>query len=397
MRCISTHKSTEPATGMMSLTNQGAEHHDQHDNRGSRVVAEGELFLMSDYPFLDPRLRTADSLPIRMTSPAVLDFDKVAAHIDKAVKLGRYPRLVEPIEYLLLRQCVAAVEEEQYATLAGILCFGRDPQAIFPSAVVDIGHYRGEEAISFEVTNIEKNIGGTIFDQLNRVEEYLKRNTHTGMILSEQGYERIEVPDYPLAVIRELGVNMLAHRDYTLVGSVARVLLFRDRIEWISPGGLLPGVTIADILDAQNSRNPVIQSILVEAGYVEALGQGLDTVVKVLREEKMQPPIFKDIGTAFIVKVFGREHKDLEQYDYVPLSDIQKRIVNVIRARGEASLDELDKALHDRAKRTIQADLDRLIEANIVERVGQTRATRYRLKTATGSKLPATSAADAGS
>jgi predicted HTH transcriptional regulator len=325
----------------------------------------------------------------------MLDLDKVAAHIAKAVKLGRYHSSVEPLEYLLLNQCVVPVEEEQYATLAGILCFGHDPQAIFPSAVVDIGHYRGEEAISFEVVNIEKNIGGTIFDQLNRIEEYLKRNTHTGMILRDQGFERIEVPDYPLAVIRELGVNMLSHRDYTLVGSVARVLLFHDRIEWISPGGLLPGVRITDILDTQNSRNPVIQSILYEAGYVEALGQGLDTVVKVLREEKMQEAVFKDIGTAFIVKVFGREHKDLEQYDYVPLSEIQKRIVNVIRARGEASLDELDRALSDRAKRTIQADLDRLIEANIVERVGQTRATRYHLKKATGPKLP-TAASDIG-
>jgi DNA-binding transcriptional ArsR family regulator len=109
----------------------------------------------------------------------------------------------------------------------------------------------------------------------------------------------------------------------------------------------------------------------------------------------MQEAVFKDIGTAFIVKVFGREHKDLEQYDYVPLSEIQKRIVNVIRARGEASLDELDRALSDRAKRTIQADLDRLIEANIVERVGQTRATRYHLKKATGPTRP-TAASDVG-
>jgi ATP-dependent DNA helicase RecG len=365
-----------------------------HGTFECQADAEGGLFLMSDYPFLNPRLRTADSLPIHKTSPDLLDLDKVEAHIARAVKLGRYPSAIEPMEYLLLKQCVVSVEDEQYATLAGILCFGRDPQAIFSSAVVDIGHYRGEEPISFEVINIEKNIGGTIFDQLNRVEEYLKRNTHTGMILSDHGFERIEVPDYPIAVIRELGVNMLAHRDYTLVGSTARVLLFRDRIEWISPGGLLPGVTITDILDAQNSRNPVIQSILYEAGYVEALGQGLDTVVKVLREEKMRAPVFKDIVSAFMVKVFGREHKDLERFDYVPLSDIQKRIVNLVRERGEISLDELDKALHDRAKRTIQADLDRLIEANIVERVGQTRATRYHLKKATRSRLGVAPASD---
>ena len=117
------------ATGMMSSTEQWNEHHDQ---RGSRAVVEGELLLMSDYPFLDPQLRTADKLPICTASLDMLDLDKVAAHIAKAVKLGRYHSSVEPFEYPLLKQCVEPVEQEQYATLPGILCFGRDPLGIFP-------------------------------------------------------------------------------------------------------------------------------------------------------------------------------------------------------------------------------------------------------------------------
>ncbi|HEX6290230.1 MAG TPA: hypothetical protein VFZ66_13640 [Herpetosiphonaceae bacterium] len=46
-----------------------------------------------------------------------------------------------------------------------------DPQATFPNAVVDLGHDQGMEPVSFEVLHLEKNIRGTIFDQLQRVEE----------------------------------------------------------------------------------------------------------------------------------------------------------------------------------------------------------------------------------
>jgi predicted HTH transcriptional regulator len=174
---------------------------------------------MSDYLFLDPQLRSSDSLPVRAAPVEVLDLDAVAAHVDKAIKSGRSIGSDDPMEYLLRKQCAVSVEGITYATIAGLMCFGRSPQTIFPNAVVDIGHYRDTEAVSFEVIHLEKNIGGTIFDQLRRVEEYLWRNTHHGMVLAERSFERVEVHEYPLAVIRELGVNMLASCCFAIVSS----------------------------------------------------------------------------------------------------------------------------------------------------------------------------------
>jgi predicted HTH transcriptional regulator len=172
--------------------------------------------------------------------------------------------------------------------------------------VVDIGHYRGIETVSYEVVHMEKDIGGTIFDQLARVETYLWNNTHHGMTLAEASLQRVPVHEYPIAVIHELIVNLLAHRDYTNGLSSARVQLFSNRIEWVSPGGLPPGVTVENILSSQASRNPAILTILYEAGYVEAFGQGLDTVVAELRREGLAPPHFEDTGASFVVTVYGR-------------------------------------------------------------------------------------------
>jgi predicted HTH transcriptional regulator len=336
---------------------------------------------MSDHAFIDPPiLRGMDSSPIRTTSLSMLDLEKVATHIERAIERGRYTGPPSPKEYLLRKQCIIEVDSEIYVTLAGMMCFGRDPQAIFPRAVIDIGHYRGVEPVSFEVFHLEKDIGGTIFDQLARVEAYLWTNTHHGMTLSDNSFQRVEIHEYPRAVIRELCVNVLAHRDYTNFRSAARVQMFRNRIEWISPGGLPPGVTVENILAEQAARNPQILSILYEAGYVEAFGQGLDTVVAVLGQEEMTPPRFHDTGASFIVAVFGRP---LEIFSgegiYARLNDSQRKILSIVRTRAEVAPRDLLALMDDRARRSVQRDIRGLIDANLIYAVGEGRALRYRL------------------
>jgi len=341
---------------------------------------------MTDQSFIDPHvLRGMDSMPVRTTNLNTLDMEKVAAHIERAVARGRYSGPMAPQEYLLRKQCIVEVDSAIYATLAGIMCFGRDTQAIFPRAVIDIGHYRGVDPVSFEVFHLEKDIGGTLFDQLARVETYLWTNTHHGMTLSDSSFQRVEIHEYPRAVIRELCVNVLAHRDYTNFRSAARVQMFRNRIEWISPGGLPPGVTVENILFEQAARNPQILSILYEAGYVEAFGQGLDTVVAVLSHEGMTPPQFHDTGASFIVTVFGRPIDVFSgEGIYARLNDSQRKILAIIRTRSETAPREILDLLEDRARRSVQRDIKGLVEANLIYAVGEGRALRYRLKEPNG-------------
>lgn len=337
---------------------------------------------MTDNSILEPPvLRSFDSLPVRTATPDMIDMDKVVAHIARLVKERQYRGPTEPMEYLLRRRCLATVGAETLATLAGLICFGHNPQQLFPRAVVDIGHYRGLETVSYEVVHLEKDVGGTIFDQLARVETYLWNNTHHGMTLAEGSLQRVQVHEYPAAVIRELIVNLLAHRDYTNGLSAARVQLFGNRIEWVSPGGLPPGVTVENILSSQASRNPAILTILYEAGYVEAFGQGLDTVVAELRREGMQPPHFEDTGASFIVTVYGRP---LELFSregvYASLNERQRRILQVIRSRGVLSPREMLALFPDgTTQRTLQRDLQVLLGAELIVAEGKGRAVRYRL------------------
>ncbi|MDQ5851792.1 MAG: hypothetical protein M3380_06895 [Chloroflexota bacterium] len=336
---------------------------------------------MSQPVFYEPPTHpTTDGMPVRGAPATLLDLDKVAAHVERAIQRRRYQGTPDPLDYLVQKHCLVELEGEQYTTVAGILCFGRNPQAFFPRAVVDIGHYRGSSAVSYEVVHLEKDVGGTIFDQLARVETYLWTNTHHGMTVPPGTFERVEIHEYPQIVIRELCVNMLAHRDYTINVSAARVMLFKNRIEWASPGGLPPGVTVDNILNEQNSRNPLILTILYEAGYVEAFGQGLDTVVTVLQEEGLSPPTFRDTGSTFIVTAFGRAPDAFANDLYTQLSEPQQKIIDMLRSRGQVSPQEIRDVLHDRSRRSIQRDTSDLVEAKLIEVVGEGRALRYRLR-----------------
>jgi len=333
----------------------------------------------NDHPFLDPvTVRSTDSLPVRTTTPDLIDLDRVVAHINDAVQRGRYHGPTEPVEYLLGNQCLVRVGAELYATLAGLLCFGRNPQALFPQAAVDIGHYRGAETVSYEVVHLEKGIGGTLFEQLARVESYLWTNTHHGMTLAPGSLQRVEVHEYPQAVLRELILNLIAHRDYANFMSTSRVQLFRNRIEWVSPGGLLPGITIDNLLAAQQSRNPYIMAILYQAGYVESFGQGLDTVVSVLEREGMAPARFEDTGANFIVTVYGRSLDVFSASEvYGKLNDSQRLVLEFIRAKGEATPGEIATLIPQRSQRSRQRDLEGLIMLGLVQGLGAGRTMRY--------------------
>lgn len=321
-----------------------------------------------------------DARPVQEASLADLDLDVVARHAQVARERGRYEGSGDPLQYLRNRLCLVEVDDHEHATLAGVICFGRQPQAFFPNAVVDLGHYLGTAPVTFEVLNLQKDIGGTIFDQVSRVETYLWGNTKHGMSFANdtQGLQRIELHEYPRIVIRELILNMLAHRDY-LRPTACRVLLLRNRIEWISPGGLLPGMTLENIVHLQEARNPAIMRILYDGGYVEAFGQGLDSVITALNQEGLTPPQFEDAGTAFIVRVAGRP-PEVFQETTLRLKEREKQIVDfIVNSNDEGvSMGDLEVAFQAQfSRRTLQREIEQLVTRQIIQPTGTGRWTRY--------------------
>nr|WP_255604299.1 ATP-binding protein [Oscillochloris sp. ZM17-4] len=187
-----------------------------------------------------------------------------------------------------------------------------------------------------------------------------------------------------MAVLREVTVNAVVHRDWSYSGSYIRIQIFPDRIEWISPGGFagrIPpnGLTLETLLNAQVSRNPSIAQILHHAGRVESFGMGIDTVIHALQELGAREPEVYDNGDIFRFRVWGRQLSEESPRPLV-LTPRQRRIVAEISARVTATTAEIQIVVNENA-RTIQRELRELTAAGVIVAEGATSNRRYRIPT----------------
>lgn len=108
-----------------------------------------------------------------------------------------------------------------------------------------------------------------------------------------QGAERKNIEKIPEAAFREAIANALIHRAWD-VESQIRILMFDDRIEIISPGGLPAGITEEEYLSGKLSvlRNRNLANVFYRLGFVEIFGTGI-TRIKQLYMDGLRKPDFE--------------------------------------------------------------------------------------------------------
>lgn len=90
-----------------------------------------------------------------------------------------------------------------------------------------------------------REFSGSLMRQMNEVYEFIDfRNRIRATI--EKLY-RFDVRDYPEIAVREALLNLLVHRDYSFSAS-ALINIYENRIEFVSIGGLLPGIDLEDVM-----------------------------------------------------------------------------------------------------------------------------------------------------
>lgn len=160
-------------------------------------------------------------------------------------------------------------------TVGGLLVFGISPERFLPQAGIAFAHFKGREMGSDLVD--KKSFGGSLPRQVDNALAAIKANIVTGSTISNA--KREESPHYPDKVFRELLVNAVVHRNYSISGSQIRVLLYQDRIEFISPGRLPNTVSIEKLsVGTSFARNPLLVRLMENLGYVDRLGRGLPMV-----------------------------------------------------------------------------------------------------------------------
>jgi len=173
---------------------------------------------------------------------------------------------------------------------AAILLMGRDPRGFFPGAYVQFLRINGPE-LTDPILD-QKEIGGTIADQVRQIEEVMRLNIRVGTVIGAG--MRQEQPDYPWASLQQLVRNALLHRTYEGSTAPIRVYWYQDRIEISNPGGLYGEVTPETIWqNATSYRNPALAEGLKILGVVERFGFGLVKAKQALQANGNPPLEFE--------------------------------------------------------------------------------------------------------
>ena len=216
------------------------------------------------------------------------------------------------------------IRQDGLPTLAGLMLLGEYPQEFFPqlsvTAMVVQGKEIGELGDDGERFVDNKRIEGTISQMLESTLAFVRRNMKVKTIVTEEG-TRADKPEYPIKAVREIILNALIHRDYSVhtERSPIRLIMYEDRLELENPGGLYGRITVDDLgKAAADTRNPYLAGALEIMIDTENRFSGIPTVIAELKKANMPSPVFIDRRGVFKVIFYKKttaqgENSDLEQ------------------------------------------------------------------------------------
>ena len=212
-----------------------------------------------------------------------------------------------PIDQLLKN--LQIMTDDGRLTLAGLLFFGKRPQMYEPSFVIKAVSFYGNDMGVLEYRN-SKDITGTIPRMFEMGMDFLTGNLHS--LQAGQSFNSVGKLEISEVALKELLQNALVHRDY-LIDAPIRIMIFDNRVEIVSPGGLPKGVDLESIrFGKTQQRNRLMATLCAKTMDYRGLGTGI------IRATKEVPGIqfFNEENSQFKV-VIRRPIDDYEPTSYV--------------------------------------------------------------------------------
>lgn len=227
-----------------------------------------------------------------------------------------------------------------------------------------------------------KEFDGSIFRQLDDTYSYLTLCNRT--FSTFKGLERIERQDYPEEALREALLNALVHRDYSFSGSI--IININDKcIEFISLGGLLPGLSAEDIRSGiSQPRNHNLAEIFHRLRLIESYGTGIRKIFSHYRECGSQPKIEVTPGTFKLILPNRNATATVceaapTKTEPISLTPQMKTVLDYLSEYNEIGEEELQELLS--VKRTRAYLIARqMSEFDLIVTTGRGVHKKYRLK-----------------
>lgn len=221
-------------------------------------------------------------------SPDDLDSDSIADFFRHIAQ--KPPKRDSLVKWSVIRKN----NGDYFPTVAGLVLFGSDiPDYDF--AGIRITRFMG---------NTMSNIGETKEYSVPILPKTEDISRHTAFYLRKESYlegiRRLERTIIPFYAVREVIINAIVHRDYSIRTSDIKINIFDNRMEVISPGMLHGNLDIADLgTGLSECRNRIIARIFRKSGMMEELGTGIARIYELCNQKNLPVPQFSEQGQFF--------------------------------------------------------------------------------------------------
>ena len=226
-----------------------------------------------------------------------------------------------------------------------------------------------------------KELTGSLLTQLENAYSYIDQFNRTRAEF--EGLDRIDKRDYPAEALREALLNAITHRDYSFSGSTL-ISIFDDRIEFVTIGGLVRGLSFNDImLGVSALRNQKLANVFYRLHLIEAYGTGILKINESYADCDVKPQ-FEVTDNAFKITLpninYAGERKELPT---APVrigrkSDRKEIVLQLAEKQGSITRKEVEAELRISQASAILL-LREMVESGLLIKEGTGNRCKYRV------------------
>ncbi len=265
-------------------------------------------------------------------------------------------------------------EDDMYTNLAFLL----SEQCTY---MIKLAVFEGSKKSVFKD---RRELSGSLLEQLEEAFDYIDRYNRTRAEFS--GLDRLDMRDYPTEAIREALLNAIVHRDYSFSGA-ALISIFEDRMEFVTIGGLVKGITLDDVkLGVSVLRNEYLANTFYRLRLIEAYGTGILKINECYDDYAVKP-IIETTSNAFKITLpntnfHAEEQKTPDNFKTGSSTSVTKKeermnaVLELCRDKGSVIRSDIEMALGVSQSTAILL-LRELTDEGVLMKKGKTKNLRY--------------------
>ena len=221
-----------------------------------------------------------------------------------------------------------------------------------------------------------KEFSGSLFRQMDEAYDFI--DFHNQIHSTFDKLYRIDRRDYPETAVREALLNLLVHREYSFRASTF-ISLYADRLEFISIGGLVSGVSLKDVtMGISVCRNTKLANVFYRLELIEAYGTGIIKIMEAYEGTGLTPQIeTSDNAFKIILPNLNAMPESARQIQVNPKKVTpEEKVIALTKQRGFVTRKEIEILLGIGQSSCVRL-LKKMIENGLLIQEGKGKNTHY--------------------